>query len=63
MSAQGFYRFAAADGASEGFRPKAISWVMAAGLASAILGPQMVKRPPTRSPRSPSPAPTSPPRR
>ena len=43
MSAQGFYRFAAADGASEGFRPKAISWVMAAGLASAILGPQMVK--------------------
>ena len=43
MSAQGFYRFAAADGASEAFRPKAISWVMAAGLASAILGPQMVK--------------------
>jgi MFS family permease len=43
MSAQGFYRFAAADGASEGFRPKAISWVMAAGLASAIIGPQMVK--------------------
>jgi len=43
MSAQNFYRFAAADGASEGFRPKAISWVMAAGLASAILGPQMVK--------------------
>ena len=43
MSAQGFYRFAAADGASEGFRPKAISWVMAAGLASAIVGPQMVK--------------------
>ncbi|HVH01671.1 MAG TPA: MFS transporter, partial [Amaricoccus sp.] len=43
MSAQGFYRFAAADGTSEGFRPKAISWVMAAGLASAILGPQMVK--------------------
>lgn len=43
MSAQGFYRFAAADGASERFRPKAISWVMAAGLASAILGPQLVK--------------------
>ena len=43
MSAQGFYRFAAADGGSPSFRPKAISWVMAAGLASAILGPQMVK--------------------
>ena len=43
MSAQGFYRFTAADGGSPSFRPKAISWVMAAGLASAILGPQMVK--------------------
>jgi MFS family permease len=43
MSAQGFYRFAAADGGSESFRPKAISWVMAAGLASAVLGPQLVK--------------------
>ena len=43
MSAQGFYRFAATDGASEGYRPKAISWVMAAGLASAIVGPQLVK--------------------
>ncbi|MBK5925933.1 MFS transporter [Rhodobaculum claviforme] len=43
MSAQGFYRFAAADTASEGFRPKAISWVMAGGLLSAVLGPQLVK--------------------
>lgn len=43
QSAQGFYRFAAADTASASFRPKAISWVMAGGLASAILGPQMVK--------------------
>jgi MFS family permease len=43
MSAQGFYRFAAVDTASEGFRPKAISWVMAGGLLSAILGPQLVK--------------------
>ncbi|MGA1612317.1 MAG: MFS transporter [Lutimaribacter sp.] len=43
MSAQGFYRFAAADTASEGFRPKAISYVMAGGLASAIIGPQLVK--------------------
>lgn len=43
MSAHGFYRFAAADTASEAFRPKAISYVMAGGLASAVLGPQMVK--------------------
>ncbi len=43
MSAQGFYRFAATDGASEDYRPKAISMVMAAGLASAIVGPQLVK--------------------
>lgn len=43
MSAQGFYRFAAADTASEGFRPKAISYVMAGGLLSAVLGPQLVK--------------------
>ncbi|MDU8911046.1 MFS transporter [Aestuariicoccus sp. MJ-SS9] len=43
MSAQGFYRFAAADTASDEFRPKAISYVMAGGLASAIVGPQLVK--------------------
>jgi MFS family permease len=43
MSAQGFYRFAASDTASESFRPKAISYVMAGGLASAIIGPQLVK--------------------
>ncbi len=43
MSSQGFYRFAAADTASDAFRPKAISYVMAAGLASAIIGPQLVK--------------------
>ena len=43
MSAQGFYRFAAADTASESFRPKAISYVMAGGLLSAIFGPQLNK--------------------
>lgn len=43
MSAQGFYRFAAADTASDGFRPKAISYVMAGGLASAIISSQLVK--------------------
>ncbi|WP_432635216.1 MFS transporter [Albidovulum sp.] len=43
MSSQGFYRFAAADVSSPAFRPKAISWVMAGGLASALIGPQLVK--------------------
>jgi len=43
MSAQGFYRFAATDTASEDFRPKAISYVMAGGLLSAIIGPQLNK--------------------
>ncbi len=43
MSAQGFYRFAAADTASDAFRPKAISWVMAGGLLSAVFGPELVK--------------------
>jgi len=43
MSAQGFYRFAATDMASETYLPKAISWVMAGGLFSAIIGPQLVK--------------------
>ena len=41
MSAQGFYRFAATDTASEAFRPKAISYVMAGGLISAVIGPQL----------------------
>ncbi|MEO6300281.1 MAG: MFS transporter [Paracoccaceae bacterium] len=43
QSAQGFYRFAAADTASEVFRPKAISYVMAGGLLSAVVGPELVK--------------------
>jgi MFS family permease len=43
MSAQGFYRFAATDTASDAFRPKAISYVMAGGLLSAVFGPELVK--------------------
>lgn len=43
MSAHGFYRFAAADSASDDFRPRAISYVMAGGLLSALIGPQLVK--------------------
>lgn len=43
MSAQGFFRFAAADMASDSYRPKAISYVMAGGLLSAVFGPELVK--------------------
>jgi len=43
MSSQGFFRFAATDMASVEYQPKAISWVMAGGLISAIIGPQIVK--------------------
>jgi len=42
MSSQGFFRFAAADTASDAYRPKAISYVMAGGLVAAIIGPQVV---------------------
>ena len=37
------YRFAAADTASAGFRPKAISWVMAGGVLAGFVGPQLVQ--------------------
>jgi len=37
-----YYRFAAADTASAAFRPKAISWVLAGGVAAAFIGPQIV---------------------
>ncbi|MFN4061880.1 MAG: MFS transporter [Paracoccus hibiscisoli] len=43
MSAQGFYRFAATDTAPEDYAPKAISLVMAGGLAAAIIGPALVR--------------------
>lgn len=43
MAAQGFYRFAAVDTASEDYRAKAISYVMAGGLLSALIGPQLTK--------------------
>ncbi len=36
------FRFAAADGASAAFRPKALSWVMAGGIFAGVLGPQLV---------------------
>ena len=36
------YRFAAADTASERYRAKAVSWVLAGGVFAAVLGPQIV---------------------
>ena len=36
------YRFAATDTASERYRPKAVSWVLAGGVFAAVLGPQLV---------------------
>lgn len=36
------YRFAAADTASESYRPKVVSWVLAGGVFAAIIGPQLV---------------------
>lgn len=43
MSAHSFYRFAATDVASDEFRAKAVSFVMAGGLLAAIIGPQLNK--------------------
>jgi MFS family permease len=40
---QGFLRFAAADTAPEDFKAKAISWVFAGGLLSALIGPEIVR--------------------
>ncbi|MEM8979531.1 MAG: MFS transporter [Pseudomonadota bacterium] len=42
MSAQAFYRFAATDTAPAEYKAKAISYVLAGGLLSAIIGPQLV---------------------
>jgi MFS family permease len=36
------YRFAATDTASDGFKAKAISWVLVGGVFGAIVGPQLV---------------------
>ena len=43
QSTQGYFRFAAADTASPEFKPKAISWVLAGGLLSALIGPEIVR--------------------
>jgi MFS family permease len=36
------YRFAAADTASDEFKPKAISWVLLGGIFAGVVGPQLV---------------------
>jgi len=36
------YRFAATDAAGDAFKARAISWVMAGGLAAGVIGPQLV---------------------
>src|SRR6185369_5900028 len=41
-AAHNSYRFAAADTASEPYRPKVVSWVLAGGVFAAVLGPQLV---------------------
>ncbi|HSP50623.1 MAG TPA: MFS transporter [Pseudolabrys sp.] len=41
-AAHNSYRFAAADTASETFRPKVVSWVLAGGVFAAVIGPQLV---------------------
>lgn len=40
-SAHQSYRFAAADTASEAFKPKAISWVLGGGVLAGVFGPQL----------------------
>ncbi len=37
------YRFAAADGVSASFRPKAVSWVLTGGIVAAVVGSQLVQ--------------------
>ena len=39
-----YYRFAAADLAAPAFRPKAVSWVLAGGVAAAVIGPEVAAR-------------------
>lgn len=39
-----YYRFAAADLVTPAFRPKAVSWVLAGGVAAALIGPEVAAR-------------------
>ena len=49
----GYYRFAAADLASHATRPRAISWVMAGGVAAAFVGPNLANFGRTLFPNAP----------
>lgn len=53
QATQGFLRFAAADTGTESFKPKAISWVFAGGLLSALIGPEIVRFTSTWFPAAP----------
>ncbi len=41
-ASQQSYRFAATDTASDSYRPKVVSWVLAGGIFAALIGPQLV---------------------
>ncbi|MDA7792251.1 MFS transporter [bacterium] len=43
MGCSAFYRYAAADSASESQKPRAISYVLTGGLAAALLGPEIAR--------------------
>lgn len=45
-----YYRFAAADLVAPAFRPKAVSWVLAGGVAAALIGPEVAARTRTLAP-------------
>lgn len=47
------YRFAAADASEPGFKDKAIAWVMAAGMVSGVIGPQIAIHARTIAPATP----------
>ena len=44
MGIAGYYRYAAADGVPTALRPKAIAYVLAGGLAAAVMGPEIARR-------------------
>ena len=44
QTTQNYFRFAATDAASDAFKPRAVSYVLAGGLISALIGPELVVR-------------------
>ena len=44
QTVQNYFRFAATDRADDAFKPKAVSYVLAGGLVSALIGPELVIR-------------------